>query len=224
MPCTPTSSSRVYGWCYFSRSPSYLCSRCAFHSTEFGQGGRPDTLVLLCLRVWYQTLNFLIIKEYFLTKIRIKTPTATRIGRYVHSPPPVSTAQQSQGGTTICTIRFCFGIARVLYHSLWYADKLAAQLNGCASSTSQSYALDLCYAPMRWRRTNICRLPCRQKVRTLLGGPFHSEAPRLCLPCLPCRDATVYNHKSLGRSRVAATAGQLLYVRVLDQSCFYPYK
>ena len=55
MPCTPTSSSRVYGWCYFSRSPSSLSSRCAFYSTEFGQGGRPGTRVLLCLRVWYRS-------------------------------------------------------------------------------------------------------------------------------------------------------------------------
>ena len=34
MPCTPTSNSRVYGWCYFSGALSYiikmLCSRCAF--------------------------------------------------------------------------------------------------------------------------------------------------------------------------------------------------
>ena len=37
-------------------------------------------------------------------------------------------------GATICTIRFSFGIARVLDHSLWYADKLIVQLNGCASS------------------------------------------------------------------------------------------
>ena len=43
---------------------------------------------------------------------------------------------------------------------------------------------------MRWRRTNISQLPCTQKIGTLLGGPFHSGAPRLCLPCLPCRDAT----------------------------------
>ena len=33
---------------------------------------------------------------------------------------------------------FCFSIARVLEHSLWYADTLVAQLvYGCASSTSQ---------------------------------------------------------------------------------------
>ena len=84
-----------------------------------------------------------------------KTPTATRIGRSVHSPPLVSiarkrlgsttskkaTAQQAQGGGgKMCTIRFCFGISRVLDHSLWYADRLVAQLNGCASSTSQAYA------------------------------------------------------------------------------------
>ena len=55
MPCTPTSSSRVYGWCYFSRSPSSLSSRCAFYSTEFGQGGCPGTLLLLYLRVWYRS-------------------------------------------------------------------------------------------------------------------------------------------------------------------------
>ena len=30
----------------------------------------------------------------------------------------------------------------------------------------------------------------RKKISILLGGPFHSGAPRLCLPCLPSRDAT----------------------------------
>ena len=91
----------------------------------------------------------------------------------------------STRGATICTISFCFGIARVLDHSLWYADKLVAQLNGCASSTSQAYA------PMRRRRNNISQLPCSQKnMHHTRGGPFHSGAPRLCLTCLPCRDAT----------------------------------
>ena len=37
----------------------------------------------------------------------------------------------------------------------------------------------------------------RKTISTLLGGPFHSGAPRLCLPCLPCRDATVCEHASL---------------------------
>ena len=32
---------------------------------------------------------------------------------------------------------------------------------------------------------------CRKKISMLLGGPFHSGAPRLCLPCLPSRDAAV---------------------------------
>ena len=36
----------------------------------------------------------------------------------------------------------------------------------------------------------------RKKISTLLGGPFHSGAPRLCLPCLPYRDATGYSHGS----------------------------
>ena len=36
-----------------------------------------------------------------------------------------------------------------------------------------------------------------QKINTLLGGPFHSEAPRLCLPCLPCQDATACKHTRL---------------------------
>ena len=49
-------------------------------------------------------------------------------------------AQQSQGGATLCTIRFCFGNARVFDLSLWNADKLIAQFNGCASSKSQPYA------------------------------------------------------------------------------------
>ena len=41
MPCTPTSS--------------------AFYRTEFGQGGCPDTLVLLCLRVWYRSTQHSVI-------------------------------------------------------------------------------------------------------------------------------------------------------------------
>ena len=72
------------------------------------------------------------------------------------SPPLVSIARERLGsthhdieecnspasarGAAICTIRFCFGIARVLDRSFWYADRLVAQLNGCASSTSQTYA------------------------------------------------------------------------------------
>ena len=142
-----------------------------------------------------------------LKKNQNKKPTATRIGCYVHYPTLVSivlnwvnhsargvswvhdieecSSPASARGATLCTIRFCFGNARFLDLSLWYADKLIAQFNGCASSTSQAYA------PMRWRRTNISQLPCTQKkMSTLLGGPCHSGAPRLCLPCLPCRDAT----------------------------------
>ena len=47
----------------FSRSPTSLSSRCAFYSTEFGQGGCPDTLVLLCLRVWYRsTLHSVLVR------------------------------------------------------------------------------------------------------------------------------------------------------------------
>ena len=46
----------------FSRSPSSLSSRCVFYGTEFGQGGCPETLVLLCLRVWYRsTLHSLLV-------------------------------------------------------------------------------------------------------------------------------------------------------------------
>ena len=40
-------------------------------------------------------------------------------------------------------LALCFGIARVLDHSLCfftYSDKLVAQLNGCTNFTSQSYA------------------------------------------------------------------------------------
>ena len=32
----------------------FVFSMCVY-STEFGQGGCPDTLVLLCLRVWYRS-------------------------------------------------------------------------------------------------------------------------------------------------------------------------
>ena len=38
-----------------------------------------------------------------------------------------------------------------------------------------------------------------QKINTLLGGPFHSGAPRLCLPCLPCRDATACAYMDIKR-------------------------
>ena len=61
--------------------------------------------------------------------------------------------------------------ARGRHNFVLYADKIVAQLNGCASSTSQAY-VGPTYA-----------------LTTLLGGPFHSGAPRLCLSCLPCRDA-----------------------------------
>ena len=37
----------------------------------------------------------------------------------------------------------------------------------------------------------ICLSQCR-KNNMLLGGPFRSGAPRLCLPCLPSRDAAAY--------------------------------
>ena len=97
----------------------------------------------------------------------------------------------SARGATMCrpTIRFCFSIARVLDHSLWYADKLVAAR-----------------APRR-RPTHLCAddeltsVSCRvrQKISTLLGGPFHSGAPRLCLPCLPCRDATALKTDTLCR-------------------------
>ena len=33
---------------------------------------------------------------------------------------------------------------------------------------------------------------CRKKIVMLLGGPFHSGAPRPCLPCLPSRDAAAW--------------------------------
>ena len=51
MPCTPL---RI---CEFT---DYVISRvhihlCLLDSTEFDQGGRPDTMVLLCLRVWYRS-------------------------------------------------------------------------------------------------------------------------------------------------------------------------
>ena len=34
MPCTPTFSSRVHGWFYLSRLPTYLSSRCAFYQNQ----------------------------------------------------------------------------------------------------------------------------------------------------------------------------------------------
>ena len=88
-------------------------------------------------------------------------------------------AQQAQGELQ-CVLYVSVSALREFWIiCIWYADKLVAQLNGCASSTSQANA------PMRWRRTNISHLPCTQKII------IDSGAPRLCLPCLPCRDATV---------------------------------
>ena len=82
----------------------------------------------------------------------------------------------------LCTIRFCFGNARVLVHSLWYADKL----NSMAVRAPRRRPTQLCTDD---ELTSVsCRV--RKKMSTLLGGPCHSGAPRLCLPCLPCRDAT----------------------------------
>ena len=82
----------------------------------------------------------------------------------------------------LCTIRFCFGNARVLVHSLWYADKL----NSMAVRAPRRRPSHLCTDD---ELTSVsCRV--RKKMSTLLGGPCHSGAPRLCLPCLPCRDAT----------------------------------
>ena len=133
-----------------------------------------------------------------------KNAHSHRIGRNTHYPPLVSIVpgsitaranvlgsrhrrRQAQGEPQLFwyyILCFCFGISRVLNRSRWYADKWVAQLNGCASSTSQAYT------HMHWRRTNTSQLPCTHKISTLLGGPFHSGAPRLCLPCLPYRDAT----------------------------------
>ena len=53
---------------------------------------------------------------------------------------PTDTSQSDTMKLNKSPFRFCFGIVRVLDHSLWYADRLVAQLNGCASSTSQAYA------------------------------------------------------------------------------------
>ena len=92
------------------------------------------------------------------------------------------TSPASARGATICTIHFCFGIARVWDHSPWYADKLVVQLNGCARRRRPKH---LC-ADGKLASVAVYA----KKISTLLGGPFHSGAPRLCLPCLPCRDAT----------------------------------
>ena len=57
-----------------------------------------------------------------------------------------------------------FGIARVADHSLLFLRML-----------TNYYA----------RRGLLMRSQCHKKITKLLGGPFHSGAPRLCLPCLP---------------------------------------
>ena len=101
------------------------------------------------------------------------------------------TSKNARGATTLC-----FGIARVLTH------ELVAQFNGCASSTSQAYARrPLCaddgLTSMPGTRLYVgCQISlsqCRKKISILLGDPFHSGAPRLCLPCLPSRYAAEYN-------------------------------
>ena len=58
---------------------------------------------------------------------------------FVHDTEECSSPASARGPTS-CWIRFCFGIARVWDHSLWYGDKVVAQLNGCANSTSQAKA------------------------------------------------------------------------------------
>ena len=109
----------------------------------------------------------------------------------------------------LCTIRFCFGNARVLVHSLWYADKL----NSMAVRAPRRRPTHLCTDD---ELTSVsCRV--RKKMCTLLGGPCHSGAPRLCLPCLPCRDATEYaanvgEARAYGIFNVSLSARPLFFV------------
>ena len=49
----------------------------------------------------------------------------------------------------------------------------------------------------------------RNKISMLLGGPFHSGAPRLCLPCLPSRDAAVVS-VAISKMIDAGNCGKLI--------------
>ena len=86
------------------------------------------------------------IAGYFLNFSLITGTKHSARERFGSTTSKNAASQQAQGEATNYTIRFCFGIVRVLDHSLWYAGTLVAQLNGCASSTSQAY---LAYTPMR---------------------------------------------------------------------------
>ena len=66
--------------------------------------------------------------------ILIAADTTDNSARSASDLGPRHRRMQQPEGATNWTIRFSFGIARVLDHSLWYADKLVVQLNGCASS------------------------------------------------------------------------------------------
>ena len=55
----------------------------------------------------------------------------------------------------------------------------------------------------------------RKKMSTLLGGPCHSGAPRLCLPCLPCRDATACASYFLSFSSTAPLSPSLYFQHIL---------
>ena len=54
------------------------------------------------LTTQHQSVQSMVFPHYsgVFKKIRIKTPTATRLGRYVHSPPLVSIARERLGSTT----------------------------------------------------------------------------------------------------------------------------
>ena len=60
----------------------------------------------------------------------------------------------------------------------------------CQISCSTQWLRELHVAGLR--TSAISQSPCTQIICNILGGPFHSGAPRLCLPCLPCRDATAH--------------------------------
>ena len=83
--------------------------------------------------------------------------------------------------------------ASVFFYIGPYADKLVAQLNGCATSSTSQTDDGLRSVPcVRLRPVPNEPQSVSEKIcigGLLLGGPFHSGAPRLCLPCLPSRDA-----------------------------------
>ena len=55
----------------------------------------------------------------------------------------------------------------------------------------------------------------------LLGGHFHSGVPRLCLPCLPSRDATDVNALCVSVTNLSAPNNVLKMYIIISLICFF---